>query len=111
MTADTLSGYRIMWMYVMFDLPVGTKKERKQAAGFRLHLLDLGFEMAQFSVYARFCAGKEKIEALARQIALRLPLGGKVDILSITDRQYENIISFENRAPKILKKADQLTLL
>lgn len=106
-----LSGYRIMWMYVMFDLPVGTKKERKQASKFRLHLLDLGFEMVQFSVYARFCSGKEKVETLARQIARQLPLGGKVDILSVTDRQYENIISFESRAQKPAKKAVQLVLL
>ena len=27
----SLSGYRMMWLYVMFDLPVGTKAERKAA--------------------------------------------------------------------------------
>jgi CRISPR-associated protein Cas2 len=25
----TLSGYRFMWILVMFDLPVGTKAERR----------------------------------------------------------------------------------
>ena len=54
-----LSGYRIMWLVVLFDLPVGTKKERKAANRFREKLRDLGFEMSQFSVYLRFCAGKE----------------------------------------------------
>jgi len=46
-----LSGYRNMWLLVMFDLPVTQKEERKEAADFRNYLLDLGFEMAQFSVY------------------------------------------------------------
>src|SRR5690606_17027170 len=46
-----LSGYRLMWMMAMFDLPVLTKPERKRAADFRKFLLDQGFEMVQFSVY------------------------------------------------------------
>ena len=50
-----LSGYRLMWMIVMFDLPVVLKEERKAATAFRNSLLDMGFEMSQFSVYARFC--------------------------------------------------------
>ena len=42
-----LSGYRIMWMMVLFDLPVIDPEERKAATGFRNFLLDQGFEMAQ----------------------------------------------------------------
>ncbi|WP_197387472.1 CRISPR-associated endonuclease Cas2 [Ralstonia pseudosolanacearum] len=44
-----------MWLLTMFDLPVGTKAERKAATSFRHFLQDQGFEMAQFSVYMRFC--------------------------------------------------------
>ena len=54
-----LSAYRILWIQVLFDLPTNTKKERKAASDFRNALLDLGFQMAQFSVYQRFCASKE----------------------------------------------------
>ena len=53
MRYSALSGYRMMWLYVMFDLPVGTKAERRAATRFRQSLLDDGFEMAQFSVYLR----------------------------------------------------------
>jgi len=49
-----------MWLYVMFDLPVGTKAERKAATQFRKFLLDEGFEMAQFSVYLRFAVSKNR---------------------------------------------------
>lgn len=38
-----LSGYRIMWVFVLFDLPVGTKKERKAANGFRHVLFGLQY--------------------------------------------------------------------
>ncbi len=86
-----------MWLIVLFDLPVGTRKERKAAAGFRLKLLDLGFEMTQFSVYLRFCAGKEQAEAFQRRIEQAMPAAGKVHIIAITDKQYENIRTYRGR--------------
>ena len=89
-----LSPYRIMWLFVMFDLPVGTQKERKEATTFRNHLLDLGFEMSQFSVYLKYCVSSEKAETVGKQIQLQLPPGGKVDILTITDKQFTNMRRF-----------------
>ncbi len=92
-----LSGYRLMWMMVLFDLPVLTKKERKAATRFRKFLLDQGFEMSQFSVYLRFCAGKEQAEVYTRRVGENLPRTGKVHIVYFTDRQYENIVCFDGR--------------
>lgn len=86
-----------MWLVVLFDLPVGTKKERKAATKFRQHLLDLGFEMSQFSVYFRFCAGKEQADAYERKIEQAMPSSGKIHILGITDKQYENIRTYRGR--------------
>ena len=107
-----LSGYRLMWILVMFDLPVGTKSERKMATAFRNFLLDQGFEITQFSVYCRYCAGKEYAETHIKKIQQNLPNGGKVDILSFTDKQYENIISFRGRAKqKANKNPEQFVLL
>lgn len=51
-----LTGYRLMWVMVIFDLPVGTKTERRAATRFRHFLLDQGFMMSQFSVYMRASA-------------------------------------------------------
>ncbi len=86
-----------MWMIVMFDLPVVEDSDRKAATGFRNFLLDEGFEMAQFSVYMRFCSGQEQARTYARRIKESLPLGGKVDVLFFTDKQYENILSFRGK--------------
>lgn len=92
-----LSSYRIMWMLVMFDLPVMTKAERRAAAQFRHFLLDQGFEMSQYSIYLRFCSGKEQVEAHVKRIRSNLPKTGKVHVLPITDKQYESIMSFDGR--------------
>ena len=59
-----LTGYRLMWIMVIFDLPVGTKKQRHAATKFRNFLLDQGFTMSQFSVYMRFCGGKDQARPL-----------------------------------------------
>ncbi len=87
-----------MWMMVMFDLPVVTKAERKAATDFRNCLLDFGFEMAQFSVYVRFCTSQAQIETFSRRVEAVLPDGGKVNILTFTDKQYERIVSFQGGA-------------
>lgn len=99
-----LSGYRLMWMMVLFDLPVGTKKERRLATNFRQFLLDQGFEMSQFSVYLRFCAGKEQAEAHTKKVEKAVPPSGKVHIVYITDKQYENIVSFDGRTKEPARK-------
>ena len=99
-----LSGYRIMWMLVMFDLPTDTKEQRKAATGFRHFLLDEGFERSQFSVYARFVNGKEGFATRLRRIESALPEWGKIQVLQITDKQYENIIHFSDQGRKARRK-------
>lgn len=106
-----LSGYRLMWMLVTFDLPVDTKAQRAAATKFRHALLDLGFEMSQFSNYLRFCNGKEQFDAYVGKIERRLPELGDVFIFQFTDRQYENIVRFSaqgRRQPR--KNPEQIAL-
>ena len=105
-----LSSYRVMWVYVMFDLPTNTTKERTEARKFREALLNHSFSMVQFSVYARHCLGKEKVLTSINQVKRVLPGGGKVDIVSITDKQFGNIVSFEKKRQKKNKNPGQLVL-
>lgn len=91
------SAYRVMWMMVMFDLPVVEDEQRKEATRFRQRLLDLGFSMAQFSVYMRCCVSRERTEAILQQVRANLPQGGKVGILFFTDKQYANMLHFFSR--------------
>ena len=97
-TATTaLSGYRIMWMLVMFDLPVVTAPERLAANQFRLSLLDMGFLRCQLSVYIRFCTSGAQVLTYCQRVESALPRGGQVNIMQLTDKQYERIISFQGR--------------
>lgn len=111
MTATQLSGYRLMWIFVMFDLPVDNRDAARAATKFRQFLLDEGFEKSQFSIYARFCNGKEQYEAYLRRIEGNLPGSGEVHVLTFTDRQYENIVRFSGqRRRRTRKNPGQLAL-
>ena len=106
-----LSGYRFMWLQVLFDLPVTTRTTRKAATKFRHFLMDLGFEMAQYSVYQRICSGKEMVENYIKKIEKNLPESGKVHILAFTDKQYENMKTFKGKKrQKKQENPDQFTL-
>ena len=100
-----------MWMVVMFDLPVVEKAERKAATGFRNALLEMGFDMSQFSVYMRFCTSAAQVDTYCKRVEAALPEGGKVNILQFTDRQYERIVTYHGQTKQAPNKTpDQFDL-
>ncbi|MGL5560994.1 MAG: CRISPR-associated endonuclease Cas2 [Tannerellaceae bacterium] len=104
-----LNAYHVMWLFVFFDLPVTTKKERKVASQFRLFLEKQGFMMMQFSVYIRHCGSKEAADVHIRRVKTMIPISGKVSILMITDKQFGDILNYVGRNPqKSLEKPVQL---
>jgi CRISPR-associated protein Cas2 len=100
-----------MWMMVLFDLPVVEKKERKDAADFRNFLLDSGFSMVQYSIYTKVLSGTDACQKYYTAIEKHLPLQGKVDILTITDKQYENIKSYFGQSKSHKKNPSRQLLL
>ncbi|MDF3131121.1 CRISPR-associated endonuclease Cas2 [Kiritimatiellaeota bacterium B1221] len=91
-------SYRIMWLFVFFDLPVISDRQRKRATRFRKDLLDDGFSMMQFSVYIRHCASKENATVHVNRIRKRIPPEGHVSIVAITDKQFGNILNVRGAA-------------
>ena len=79
---------RFVWLFVFFDLPVGTKPDRRWATGFRKFLKDDGFMMLQLSVYARVCRGEDAAEKHTQRVTKNLLPKGSVRTLQVTDRQY-----------------------
>ena len=99
-----------MWLLVMFDLPVVEKEDRVAATRFRTFLLDEGFHMAQYSVYYRLLSGKDAASTMEKKIEQKIPQRGSVHILSVTDKQYENMRTFEGKRRENTKKPEQLIL-
>lgn len=80
-----------MRMIVLFDLPVTTKAQRKSATKFRNFLLKDGYYMMQFSVYTRVCNGLDNIEKHSKRLNSMLPPYGSVRLLTITEKQYQDM--------------------
>ena len=94
MSFRCLNAYKIMWLFVFFDLPVTNKKDQKNAGRFRKDLLNDGFTMMQFSVYIRHCASREDMDKHIKRIKDLIPPKGTVSMVSITDKQYGDIVNF-----------------
>ena len=107
MNFERLNAYRIMWLFVYFDLPTDTKKQRKNYANFRKGLKQDGFTMMQFSVYIRHCPSAENADVHQKRVERILPPEGNVSILRITDKQYGNIVNFWGKTAKIMEQAPQ----
>ena len=78
------------WLIVAFDLPVGTRQQRKKATDFRNYLIDDGFQMLQFSVYARACVTFARQETHIDRLKKNLPPEGSVRAIFVTRAQGEH---------------------
>ena len=96
----------------MFDLPTETKRERREASRFRNFLQDLGFSMAQYSVYMRFTGTRENSQKYVNAVKRNNPCTGDVNILFFTDTQFGDIIHLDRGdAPTVLAhRPNQLQL-
>lgn len=82
---------KFMRMLVFFDLPTATKSERKAATRFRNFLVNDGYHMVQYSVYARVCNGIDAVNKHRNRLYGKLPDNGSVRLLVITEKQYSSI--------------------
>ena len=71
-----LNGWRIMWIFAVFDLPTQTKEQRHAYTQFRQTLLKNGFSQLQYSVYIRNMPTFHKAEALVEQLGRETPAEG-----------------------------------
>ncbi|MEG1649767.1 MAG: CRISPR-associated endonuclease Cas2 [Rikenellaceae bacterium] len=99
---ERFSEYRVMWVFVFFDLPTETKKERKLYSEFRKMLLNDGFIMFQYSIYMRHCQSKENADVHIKRVKAALPPSGEVGLVAVTDKQFGSMELF--RARKVVSK-------
>ncbi|SRR5690554_4775064 len=97
-----INAYRVMWLFVMFDLPTHNADLRKKYADFRKNLQADGFVMMQFSVYTRHCPSWENAQVHIDRVRRLTPKEGHVSILPITDKQYSSMINLVGRSFKPL---------
>lgn len=80
-----------MRIVVFFDLPVLTSKERADYRAFRKFLIKGGFVMMQESVYCKIVLNNTVGEAIKNSVRRHSPKKGLVQMLSVTERQFERM--------------------
>lgn len=85
-----------MWCLVLFDLPVETQAQRRDAAHFRKLLLDNGYSMIQFSVYGKYSPTVKSNLTIENFLRQNLPAEGEVTILHLTDTQWAKAVRFSS---------------
>lgn len=100
-----------MWLFALFDLPVDTPDNRRDYSRFRKALLEAGFQMLQFSVYARYCGDDDVASTYRKRIRKYLPPGGEVRMLAVTDLQFGKMEIFDQRKRKAPEEAPSQLLL
>ena len=94
----------------MFDLPTGTKAERKAYTRFRKKLLEHGFWQLQYSVYSRPCFSDDTADTYREKLIKWLPEWGEVRLLMFTDAQFARMQVFYAKKPvETEKPPDQLS--
>ncbi|MDY0237155.1 MAG: CRISPR-associated endonuclease Cas2 [Gudongella sp.] len=80
-----------MRVVVFFDLPVLTKQDIRQYNKFRNHLLSQGFIMVQKSVYSKISLNGTMADTIIENLKRHKPESGVVQVLVITEKQYQGI--------------------
>lgn len=94
-----------MWVFVHFDLPTETKSDKKNYTRFRKLLIQDGFNMIQYSIYARHCSSRENAEVHKNRVKKHLPPHGNIIIFEITDAQFGRMEFFHGIKPESAPKA------
>lgn len=106
-------SYRIMRLFVLFDMPVEKEAQRKEYSKFRKFLLQDGFVMLQYSVYTRFCTNDTDAKKHIKRILGFKPKYGNIRILKITENQFNNMIMVagERSEQELAENEEQLLII
>jgi len=101
-----------MRVIVFFDLPTETAKDRKIYRKFRKSLIDNGFIMLQESVYAKLALNMQIANSIKQSVYKNKPSKGIVQLLIITEKQFENIEYIVGQKPEdILDNTERLVII
>lgn len=83
-----------VWLLVLFDFPVLTKAQRRDANRYRHALYDRGFTQIQLSVYAKYLINATGVRALLPVLRGAVPPEGEVRVLRLTDEQWAGMYRY-----------------
>ena len=101
-----------MRVIVMFDLPVTTTLGRREYTQFRKFLVKDGFVKMQESIYCKLAQNQFAANALIDHVKKNKPSSGLVQILTVTEKQYANMVLVVGSSKSdVITSSDRLVVL
>lgn len=101
-----------MRVIVFFDLPSVTSSDRREYTKFRKHLLKSGFIMMQESVYSKLAPNPSVANSIMRNVRLKKPTAGLIQMMLITEKQYTRIeFVIGNSNSQVLDTDERLVII
>ncbi|KID48427.1 CRISPR-associated endoribonuclease Cas2 [Fusobacterium necrophorum subsp. funduliforme] len=105
-------SYRYMRIVLFFDLPMVTNPEKRNYIKFRNYLLKNGFFMIQQSVYCKLALNGTVVNSVMKNLEENKPEEGLIQILIITEKQYEKMIMLLGHSDsEVLNTDERLVIL
>lgn len=96
-----------MRIMVFFDLPTETSADKKEYRRFRKFLLRNGFIMMQKSVYSKIVLNSTVAAAVSENVKKYKTSGGIIQMLTVTEKQFEKIQYVVGEQQKIIIDSDE----
>ena len=96
-----------MRLVIFFDLPVETSAQRREYRRFRKFLLRSGFVMMQESVYSKIVLNATAAAAVRENIRKHKTAEGLIEMLLVTERQFERMEIIVGEAQKLVIDSDE----
>ena len=81
-------GVKYLRLFVMFDLPMETSKNRRDYRKFIKFLTNAGYIRVQYSIYSKLILNRNNLIHQTNKLKLEVPLHGTVQTLVVTEKQY-----------------------
>ena len=101
----------MMRLMVMFDLPVETSKQRREYRKFHKRLIQEGFLIIQYSVYARVCVSRQSANFMEQRIKGFLPDEGLVQTFMMTEKQYNDMHFLRGKNVHYVRNTSKRTIV
>ena len=82
---------RFLRLFIMFDLPVETSRERREYRKFVKFLLNEGYVRSQYSIYCKLILNKGTLNHQLSKLKQNLPSNGIVQSLIVTEKQFSDM--------------------
>ena len=79
---------RFLRLFIMFDLPVQTSRNRREYRRFVKYITNAGFIRIQYSVYSKLILNRGTLQFQINKLKEQVPHDGTVQTLIVTEKQY-----------------------